>query len=203
MSEQRIFQKIRLLLLMSLIACCTMAGIDIDFYSLASIQEFMHTDLLHMQLSVGLYLLGMGISLLFFGLITEECKRKPLIILGLFFASAASFGCALSPDITTFLLARLLQGFSLGICISVARIVVEDISQNKNSDMLSPYFGLFVIASPFLAPHLGQYIQSFYGWQGDFLTLAGVLGMILPLYALYHPETAFYYEQEQYIEASL
>lgn len=58
-------------------------GIDIHLASLPVIMKFMHTDKVHMQQSISIYLLGMGVSMLFYGPISDKYGRRPIILFGL------------------------------------------------------------------------------------------------------------------------
>ena len=48
---------------------------------------------------------------------------------------------------------------------------------------------MFLSLSPLLAPALGGYIQHWFGWQANFITLGAILGMALLLYIFMCPES--------------
>src|SRR5436309_2599299 len=117
------FEEFKILAVSVIFAICGMLGIDIHLASLPHIMAYMHTDKSHMQQSVSIFLLGMGVSLLFYGPLSDKYGRKPIVIFGLAFASIFSFASALSTNINTFLILRLLQGIGSGVCMGVGRTI--------------------------------------------------------------------------------
>jgi DHA1 family 2-module integral membrane pump EmrD-like MFS transporter len=183
------FEEFKILLVTVMFAICGMLGLDIHLASLPHIMTYMHTDEQHMQQSVSIFLLGMGGSLLFYGPLSDKYGRKPIVIFGLAFASLSSFISAFSTNITVFLFLRLLQGIGSGVCIGVGRIIIADVLQGDRFSAIGSYFSMFISLSPILAPALGGYIQHWYGWQANFVTLGSILGAALLLYIFMCPET--------------
>jgi Bcr/CflA subfamily drug resistance transporter len=184
--------EIKIMLITMLISMCSMLGVDIHLPSMPHIMVFMHTNKQHVQQSVSIYLLGMGLSLLFYGPFSDKYGRKPVIIFGLILAALSSFAAMYTTHIEPFLLTRLLQGIGSGACIGLGRTMLADTIQGDRLASMASYFGLIVSLSPLLAPMLGGYIQQAFGWQKNFLVLGLILSAIMLIYVIFCPETNHY-----------
>lgn len=179
----------KILTITIMFAICGMLGIDIHLASLPYIMDFLHTDKAHMQQSISLFLFGMGVSLLFYGPVSDKYGRRPVVIFGLLLAAITSFAASFSKTIHIFLLLRLLQGVGSGVCIGVGRTILADVLQGVRLATTGSYFSMFISLSPLLAPALGGYVQHWLGWQANFIVLGGILTFVLLIYYFVCPET--------------
>lgn len=182
----------KILTILVVVGICGNLGIDIHLASMPHIMKFMHTDQQHMQQSVSIFLLGMGLSLLFYGPLSDKYGRKPIVIIGLAIAAIASFIAVFTTDINSFLLTRLFQGVGTGVCTGLGRTIVADILKGDRFAVVGSYFNMFLNLSPLFAPALGGYIQHWFDWQANFVTLGSILTFTLLLYAFFCPETNLY-----------
>ncbi len=185
-------KELRILILIALITLCGMLGIDIHLASFPQIMNDMHTNKTHMQQSVSLYLLGLGFSMLFYGPLSDQYGRKPMVVIGLTIAAVASFSSAYTIHIQTFLVTRLFQGLGAGVCMGLGQTMVADILQGARLATIGSYFAVVISLSPLLAPALGGYIQHWYGWQANFIVLGTLISISLFLYAFFCPETNYH-----------
>lgn len=182
-------REIKLLSTTILMTICGSLALDIHLTSLPAIMAYMHTDKQHMQQSVTLFILGVGLSILLYGPLSDKIGRKPVVLFGLSLACLSSYLTALSHQITPFLTLRFLQGLGCGVCWGVGRIIVADIMQGERLAALGSYFTLFLSLSPLLAPALGGYIQMAFGWQGNFIVLGSVILLALLTFLCLFEET--------------
>ena len=145
------------------IVMCGFFGIDLHLASMPAIQAFMHTDKAHMQLSVSLYVLSTGLSLFFYGPLSDKYGRKPIVLFGLSVAAAACLLSTFTHHITTFLVLRFLQGFGAGVCAGMGRTILADMFQGARLATTASYTGVVVSLSPLVAPTIGGYIQHWFG----------------------------------------
>ncbi len=179
----------KILVATMLLGVASYIGCDIHLASLPFIAIYMHTTKLIVQQSVPLYILGMGVSVLIYGPLSDKVGRKPLIIFGLSFAALFSFIGADTTHIGPFLMARVFQGFGAGACIAMGRTIMVDTVQGERMASMAAYFSLFSSISPMLAPAMGGYLQKDFGWQANFIALGGFLLALMLLFLFFLPET--------------
>ncbi|MEM1243484.1 MAG: MFS transporter [Pseudomonadota bacterium] len=187
--SQLSWQEIKIFLIIILVSICGMLGIDLHLASMPSIMQYMHASKTQIQASVPLYVLGMGMSLFFYGPLSDKHGRKPIVIFGLALASTAAFLSIFTQHIDYFLFTRFLQGCGVGVCLGVAKTITADVMQGEKLAMVSSYFSIIPCLSPLFAPAIGGYIQAWFGWQANFLLLALCLLFALLIYTLFCPET--------------
>lgn len=164
-------------------------GIDIHLASLPAIMEYLHTDKIHMQQSISLYLLGMGVSMLFYGPLSDHYGRKPVILFGLIFGSLFGFLCMFTQNIHQFLLARVLQGLGCGVCMGLGRTVIGDVLQGERFAILGSRLSAMGSFVALVAPVLGGHLQHLFGWQANFFAFGTYLLIAALVYGLFCPET--------------
>lgn len=181
LKKSKLFE-IKILTIVTFLSLGTFLGVDIHLASMPSIMKYMHTNEHYMQLSVSLFLLGLGLSMLIYGPLSDKHGRKPIVVLGLSIAVIASIGASYSDDINVFLGMRILQGIGSGVCTGLGRVIIGDIAKGKRLAVLGSYVSLFQSLSPIIAPVIGAFIQKKYNWQMNFLFLAGYYFFVLLIY---------------------
>ena len=172
-----------------LVAICGSLGSDIHLASLPHIMAYMHTDKQHMQQSVTLFFLGVGLSILVYGPLSDQFGRKPIVIWGLSMASIASFLTIWVQHIEPFLILRVLQGAGSGVCWGLGRVIMADLMQGVRLASIGSYLSLFLTLSPLLAPALGGHVQHWFGWKANFVVLGSTILFALIMFALFFEET--------------
>lgn len=167
-------------------------GVDIHLASMPAIQVFMHTDPRHMQQSVSFFLVGMGISLLFYGPLSDRFGRKPVVIVGLAVACLSSFATLFVDHIGEFLLVRTIQGMGSAVCAGIGRTILADTIQGKRLAAMLSYAGMAVCVSPLMAPMIGGYLEHWFHWRANFLALGCYMLVALLLVIYFVPETNQY-----------
>ncbi len=163
-----------------LAACMAMNALAIDIMlpALPRLgEEFSLQNLNAAQAVVAVYLLGMGVSQIFYGPLSDSYGRRPVLILGLSLFSVAGLLAAMTSDFSLLLIARFVQGLGGGaprvIAISLAR---DRYTGAKLGRVMSLTMMAFMLA-PILAPSLGQLILLVASWRWTFgaLVLGGGL----------------------------
>ena len=167
-------------------------GIDIHLASLPHMMTYMHTDKQHMQQSVTLFILGIAVSILVYGPLSDRVGRRPVIFFGLIVAAISNFLIAASHDVNTFLWLRVLQGIGSGVCWGLGRTIAADVMQGEKLASVGPYFSMFLALSPMLAPALGGHMQHWFGWQSNFILLGCFTFLVLFILVLFLDETNHY-----------
>ncbi|PCI51226.1 MAG: Bcr/CflA family drug resistance efflux transporter [Alphaproteobacteria bacterium] len=177
------------LIVVILLTLLTALGpITTDLYlpALPAIQEFFHTDVPTVQLTLSVYMVVFGLCQIFYGPLSDRFGRKPIILVGTLIYLFGSVVCVLAPKIEILIAGRILQ--ALGGCAGVilARTMVRDIYGQSHSARILSYMGTAMALAPALGPIIGGYLTIIYGWQASFVILAVfggicVLGIIFIL----------------------
>jgi len=163
------FTKRRSFVLM-LAALSTVGPFSIDTFlpSLLELQTSLHATPLQAQQALSAYLLGFGIMSLWHGAISDALGRRPVILASLLVYIVAALVCTLAPSIEVLIGARLVQGLAGGAGMIIARAIIRDCFEGvKALQLLATVMQIFSIA-PAVAPILGGYLQSWYGWRSVF-----------------------------------
>ena len=80
----------------------------------------------YIKLSISFFLLGKGLSMLFYSPFIERFRRKMFLQLGIVIFVCGSFLAVISLNITMLLMARLIEGIGVSLCILMGRALVND-----------------------------------------------------------------------------
>jgi MFS transporter, DHA1 family, multidrug resistance protein len=131
------------------------------------------------QLTLTAFLLGLALSQIVAGSISDNVGRRTPVLTGLIAYVASSLLCGLAPGILTLTVLRLMQGAAAGIGFVIARAVVRDLYTGSAGARV---FARLVIVSgvaPVVAPIIGGQVLRFTSWRGLFVLFAVVSGLIL------------------------
>lgn len=157
--------------------------------SLPEITKVFNSNEAAIQLTLSLFMLGLGISHVFYGPLSDKLGRKPPLMFGVGLSVFGSLCCFLAPSVWVLIVGRFLQGFGIGCCNSVGRSLVRDLFTDKALAKVGSYVGIVSIFIMVASPTLGGYIQEHFGWRANFLFLF-CFGLIIWLLVLYKlPET--------------
>lgn len=175
--------------MIALVALVDMAT-DLYIPLLPEIEQFFQVNSELAGATIGLNLVSLGISGLFYGKLSDTIGRRPVIIAGLCLFTIASYACGLATTISQLLMARVFQGIGGGVAFSVGIAVVRDLYAGgpKGAAMLSRLQGVISL-SPGFAPIIGSMIGYYYGWAAIFSILAVTSGIVLILILFFNSET--------------
>jgi DHA1 family bicyclomycin/chloramphenicol resistance-like MFS transporter len=131
------------------------------------------------QAIIASYLIGMGVSQLFYGPLSDRFGRRPVLIGGLALFSVAGLLSALTPSFGLLLGARLVQGLGAGAPRVIAISLARDTYSGRQLGRVLSLAMMTFMAVPVLAPSVGQLILLVAPWRWAFgaLVLAGA-GML-------------------------
>ena len=127
---------------------------------------------LQMQQTLSLYLAAFAFMFLFHGALSDSFGRKPIIVAGLIGFLIGSVGCALSSDISTLLIFRVIQGLSVGAGMVVGRAMIRDLFNETDAQKLMAMVTLWFGIAPAIAPIIGGHLYVWFGWHAIFWFLA-------------------------------
>ncbi len=103
------------------------------------------------------------------GWLADVFGRKRYYMFSVFLFTFASFLCGISQDLTTLVLARILQGIGGGGLAPVEQSMLVDTFSPKQRALAFAGYGIVVIAGPTIGPTLGGWITDNYSWHWVFL----------------------------------
>ena len=118
--------------------------------------------------SMGAYLAAFALTTLVWGPLADRFGRKYIAIVSLFGFGLASMGVALAPGFDGFMIFRIFQGMLAGGVIIGARAMVRDYFPAKEAQKTMAIIMMLFAIAPAIAPVIGGYLQTLYGWESIF-----------------------------------
>lgn len=141
------------------------------------------------QLIVVAYMLGFGISQLFYGPLTDRFGRRGVLFISLACYTLAGVLCVFAPTFNLLLAARAFMGASAGGSRVIAVSAARDLYVGREMAKVMSLVMMVFMSAPIIAPYLGQLLLEVTDWRGIFWALAG-FGAVMFLWVLIRmPET--------------
>lgn len=181
----------QMLTLFLMIATIPLTGMAIDIFvpSLPAITQYFSVSATAAKLTVALYLIAYGVSQLLTGVLSDRYGRRPFLLGGLFVFALSSFLAAYSHNITQLLVARFIQGLSVGAPAVVCRAVLSDCFSGERIRRYTNYLVTAWSIGVIIAPMIGSYLQVHLNWQASFYFLGLYSTVVLILSYKLLPET--------------
>lgn len=143
----------------------------------------------HVQFVITAYLLGFGVSQLFYGPLSDRFGRRIPLFCGLAIFMVAAISAVFVTSFTALIILRALQGLGAAATRVIAVSVVRDrFAGRQMAEVMSLVMVVFMIL-PIIAPGAGQIIMLFGDWHLIFLGMAVFAGVISLWAFLRLPET--------------
>lgn len=135
------------------------------------------------------YLLGFGVAQLVYGSLADRYGRKPVLMAGLTLYTVFAALCAFSTSFETLLLARFLTGLGAASTRVLTISIVRDCYAGRQMARVMSLAFIVFLATPVIAPSLGQAIMLFASWRWIFGVLS-IFGLaVMAWAAIKLPET--------------
>jgi DHA1 family bicyclomycin/chloramphenicol resistance-like MFS transporter len=162
--------------------------LSIDMYlpSFQAIARDLRASPAQVQLTLAVFFVALGIGQAFYGPISDRFGRRRPLCFGLALYILASAGCASARSIEALVGWRFAQ--ALGGCAGmvIARAVVRDRFDERESARFFSLLMLVTGLAPILAPSIGGQILVLFSWRAIFWTLAGfaLVGFVTATFVL-------------------
>jgi len=141
--------------------------LDVILPSFPALSAHFQTPPSDISLSISIFAVGVAISQLFLGPLSDRIGRKSLLQAGLILSIIGATGCTLTSNFTTFVFFRMLQALGCG-CFVLTHALVQDIFTRSDRDrirvIMTSASGLFISISPLI----GVLLQETMGWTSSF-----------------------------------
>jgi len=141
------------------------------------------------QMTVSFYMVGIAISQLLLGPLSDRFGRRPVMLAGLALSIVASFGCILAQTLPQLIAARFFQALGGASGMVISRAIIRDLyPRERIGAMISLVIAVMMIAQ-MLSPLTGGLIETAFGWHAIFYVVAALSIVVAAAVTLALPET--------------
>lgn len=152
-------------------------AMDIFIPSLPDMAVQLHTSPASIQLTLSLFIISYGISQLIVGGLIDSYGRYIPNMAAILVFSAASFIIAYSSNLQMIYAMRIVQGFTVAVIAISKRAFFIDVYQGEALKKYTSMFSVIWAIAPIVAPFLGGFFQTTWGWSSNFMFL-GYFGLV-------------------------
>ena len=178
-----------IIFLLCLISSVGRFVIDSYLPSLPSIKYELSLNDALVQMTLTIYLLGFGVSQLFYGPLSDYLGRRKVLIFGMGIFLIGNILCANADSGLFLLFSRLIAGIGAGSCGVLNRVIASDCFEGAAFAKAWSYTTTALVLTLIFAPLLGGYIQEWQGWSGNFTACSIFIALVLVVTLLLLPET--------------
>jgi DHA1 family bicyclomycin/chloramphenicol resistance-like MFS transporter len=133
----------------------------------------------NVQLTLTTYMLGFAVGQLFYGPLSDRYGRRPALLGGLLFFTAATFACSFASSISDLILLRILQGLGAASGSVLGRALTRDAYTFQEMPLVMSWISLGQNIAPSLAPTIGGFLGEWVSWRATFWFVGGFGAMLL------------------------
>jgi len=168
--------------ILTLVSIAGVSALTMNIFlpSLPAMARYFHTDYAVMQLALSGYLAGTAVIQLVIGPLSDLLGRRPVMLSCLVLMLIGTLICALAPNITVFMIGRVLQTATVAGFV-LARAIVRDMVPMEKAASMIGYVTMGTSMVPMVGPTIGGLLNELFGWQSNFALLFGLAAAALAL----------------------
>lgn len=141
------------------------------------------------QMTVSLYMVGLGFSQIIMGPLSDRFGRRPVLLTGLGLMVIASIGSIFAETLPQLIAARFLQALGGATGMVMSRAIIRDLyDRSRVGAMISLVIAVMMIVQ-MLSPLIGGLMEIAFGWQAILFVITGMAVAVTVLIAIALPET--------------
>jgi DHA1 family bicyclomycin/chloramphenicol resistance-like MFS transporter len=180
---------LRLLLLLIAMTAIGPLSLNILVPAVPGLAHQLAADPNLVQLTISLYMVGLAISQLVMGPLSDRFGRRQVVLAGLALTTVSSGGAFFASGIGGLILARTAQSFGASTGMVVGRAIIRDLVDREHAASTYGLVTAAVVIPPMFGPLIGGVLDTAFGWQAIFAFVAAVSGVVLGWAILALPET--------------
>jgi DHA1 family bicyclomycin/chloramphenicol resistance-like MFS transporter len=146
-------------------------AMDVFIPSLPDMAVQLHTTPAAIQLTLSLFIISYGVSQLIVGGLLDSYGRYWPTLISMLVFSAASFAIAWSESLQVIYAMRIIQGFTVAVIVVGKRTFFVDVYKGEQLKKYTSLFSVIWAIGPIVAPFLGGFFQTSWGWESNFIFL--------------------------------
>ncbi len=184
-------RKSTLIILLVVMAFMTQAGLVLYTSAFVNISYELHITAAAVKTTLMAYLLGFGVSQLFYGPISDKIGRKKPLLFGMFIFSCGCLWSIFSHTYLELFISRIIQGIGAGSCMTLSRSVLRDCFEGKAYVHAASYLSSGFAIGLGLTPVIGGQVIKYFSWRAEFVVLLFFGAALLIIFMIFLPETHF------------
>ena len=158
-------------------------ALNIFMPSMPGLPAVFDTDYGTVQLTLGLYLVGLAVGQLAYGPLSDRFGRRPLLLGGLGLYLGGTLLSCLAVSIEMLIVGRIIQAVGGCAGLVLGRAIVRDMFDRERSASVISYITAAMVMAPMVAPLIGGYLDDWVGWRATFV-FVGAFGLVVTLFAV-------------------
>ncbi|VVN96302.1 MFS transporter [Pseudomonas fluorescens] len=170
-------KKTSVILLLMTMTLLGVFPLDVVLPSFPALSDYFRTSSSDIALSVSVFAIGLALSVVLIGPLSDLLGRKKLLLGGIAVAVVGATGCLFSSEYRWFLGFRVIQAVGCGSFV-LSQALVQDLFAGREQERIRIWMvtggGIFISISPLL----GTWLQLHLGWQGSFYIFIAIAAAV-------------------------
>jgi len=168
MSKSRIF------ILLALLSAFPPLATDMYLPAIPHLQKIWQQPLSVINMTLVLFFISYCFSLLIYGPLSDRFGRRRPLIIGITIFILSSVLCALANNVTTLIVARILQAAGAASAAALALAITKDIYTATERARILAWMGVTMALAPAVSPMIGSTIMIWCSWRWIFIAQAAI-----------------------------